>query len=190
MWKCKHCQSQFEFKSISERANHSRWCFSNPKRFETKNLKEAQSLSLDRRLGIFKNFEVSCATCSTLIVVKEREKNFPSKKKYFCSRSCANSSVEKQNQKSIIMMKLQVTKLLRGDIINECCVCKESKIVAFHHLDENHNNNDPKNLVPLCPTHHHYMHSRFKLEIQKIVEEYVRSKWAVSVVGGTQALQA
>lgn len=191
MWKCKHCQSQFEFESISERANHSRWCFSNPKRFETENLKEAQSLSLDRRLGTFKNFEVSCVTCYALIVVKEREKNFPSKEKYFCSRSCANSSGGKAKSKKYHYDEVAgYTTVAWRHHHRECCVCKESKIVAVHHLDENHNNNDPKNLVPLCPTHHQYMHSRFKIEIQEIVEEYVRNKWAVSVVGGTRALQA
>jgi hypothetical protein len=55
----------------------------------------------------------------------------------------------------------------------ECIICNESNIVAIHHLDENHKNNDPKNLVPLCPTHHNYMHSRFKYLIEDQVQEYV-----------------
>lgn len=44
----------------------------------------------------------------------------------------------------------------------KCLVCGEEKIVSVHHLDENHSNNDPNNLVPLCPTHHQYLHSRYK----------------------------
>jgi hypothetical protein len=32
MWCCKHCNNNFEFKSSSEKANHSRWCDSNPKK--------------------------------------------------------------------------------------------------------------------------------------------------------------
>lgn len=39
-----------------------------------------------------------------------------------------------------------------------CTVCGESEVIDVHHLDHDHNNNDPKNLVPLCPTHHAYIH--------------------------------
>ena len=53
----------------------------------------------------------------------------------------------------------------------ECIICGENKIVAVHHFDENHNNNSPENLIPLCPTHHQYVHSKYKIEvIDKIVE--------------------
>jgi hypothetical protein len=33
----------------------------------------------------------------------------------------------------------------------ECVICGENKIVTVHHYDKNHNNNEPKNLIPLCP---------------------------------------
>jgi predicted RNase H-related nuclease YkuK (DUF458 family) len=32
MWTCKYCTKEFEYISISEKANHSRWCTLNPKR--------------------------------------------------------------------------------------------------------------------------------------------------------------
>ena len=54
----------------------------------------------------------------------------------------------------------------------ECIICGESKIVTVHHYDENHSNNDPANLIPLCPTHHQYMHSRYKCEIVDKVDSY------------------
>lgn len=53
-----------------------------------------------------------------------------------------------------------------------CCVCGEKRIVAVHHYDNNHKNNDVTNLVPLCPTHHIYMHSRYKDEIKDKVDKY------------------
>lgn len=37
MWKCKHCCNEFKFETGSEKANHSRWCSSNPKRSEYAN---------------------------------------------------------------------------------------------------------------------------------------------------------
>jgi hypothetical protein len=55
----------------------------------------------------------------------------------------------------------------------ECVVCKEDKIVTVHHMNEDHNDNRPENLVPLCPTHHQYLHSRYRKEIIDIVEDYV-----------------
>jgi hypothetical protein len=42
----------------------------------------------------------------------------------------------------------------------ECLICGEKGIVEVHHFDLNHENNRPRNLVPLCPTHHKYMHKR------------------------------
>lgn len=40
MWKCKHCGQEFNFKTPSEKANHSRWCDKNPKRKEYANALE------------------------------------------------------------------------------------------------------------------------------------------------------
>jgi hypothetical protein len=32
MWRCKHCQIEFDFDTTTIKANHSRWCDQNPKR--------------------------------------------------------------------------------------------------------------------------------------------------------------
>jgi hypothetical protein len=55
----------------------------------------------------------------------------------------------------------------------ECVICGENNIVAIHHYDENHNNNSPENLVPLCPTHHQYVHSKFKHFVIDQIETYL-----------------
>lgn len=65
----------------------------------------------------------------------------------------------------------------------ECVVCHESNIVEVHHLDENHSNNDPANLIPLCPTHHQYWHSRFKDLVEPRIREYIDGWKMVSVPG-------
>lgn len=59
-----------------------------------------------------------------------------------------------------------------------CCVCGEDKIVEVHHLDGNHNNNDPANLVPLCPNHHQYWHSKYRHLIKDKVLKYME-EWSV-----------
>lgn len=57
----------------------------------------------------------------------------------------------------------------------ECVVCKECNIVEVHHFDEDSNNNAVENLVPICPTHHKYWHSRYKHLIAEKVATYVAS---------------
>lgn len=47
--------------------------------------------------------------------------------------------------------------------------------MAVHHYNENHNNNNIFNLIPLCPTHHVYIHSEFKYLIQNIVDNYIEN---------------
>ena len=55
----------------------------------------------------------------------------------------------------------------------ECIICEEQNIVTVHHLDENHSNNVPANLIPMCPTHHQYWHSRYRYLIEDQVREYI-----------------
>lgn len=58
----------------------------------------------------------------------------------------------------------------------KCVVCGEDKIVAVHHYDESKDNNNPENLIPLCPTHHAYIHSRYSNIVKETIEQY-RKQW-------------
>ena len=71
----------------------------------------------------------------------------------------------------------------------QCVICDEKNIVEVHHLDENNQNHKPSNLVPMCPTHHQYWHSRYKYLIEKKVLYYIKN-WikngdSPSLVNGT-----
>mgnify|MGYP001178119481 CR=1 FL=1 len=62
----------------------------------------------------------------------------------------------------------------------ECVICKENIIVAVHHYDKNEKNNHPTNLIPICPTHHSYIHSQYIYLIKECVDDYYfhfLSKW-------------
>lgn len=59
----------------------------------------------------------------------------------------------------------------------KCVICEESRIVTVHHLDENHENNNPANLISLCPTHHQYWHSRYRYLIEEAVFRYIK-EWS------------
>lgn len=90
-----------------------------------------------------------------------------------CSHSCSNtffrSGYNNPNWKG------NYRSVLKNNHKMECVVCGEDKIVSAHHYDENHHNNDPSNLIPLCPTHHQYVHSRYKEEVIGKIEEYRKS---------------
>lgn len=174
MWNCKHCGNAFEYTRITEKANHSRWCSKNPNRGDTENSKIARQAYLSDKFGEYKIFQVECGTCKNIFDVKEREKSFPSKEIYYCNRSCANSVGGKVKAlKYHTDENAHYTTIAWRHHKKECVVCGEQNIVAVHHYNEIHADNRPENLVPLCPTHHQYIHSKYKHLVENIVENYV-----------------
>ena len=114
-----------------------------------------------------------CAVCDGVI------KNYKTSKGT-CSRSCANTFFKSgENNGNFKGESYQF--LCFSNHKKECIICKENKIVAVHHMNEDHNDNRIDNLVPLCPTHHQYMHSRYRSEILPKVEEYIE-KFKLGVV--------
>lgn len=88
-----------------------------------------------------------------------------------CSYSCSNthfSHIRNKPEK----YKSYITICFKHHE-KKCIVCGEEKIVAVHHLNENKKDNRPENLIPLCHTHHHYVHSRYKDDVQPVIDEYV-----------------
>jgi len=175
MWKCKHCFVKFEYNTTSEKANHSRWCEKNPNRGNGSHLFSRGAIN---KFGEKKEFRVDCASCTKNFSVIERAKLFPQKKRYFCTRGCANSVGGKAKaERHHTDDKVKYTTVAWRHHEKKCVVCAEDKIVAVHHYNEIHTDNRPENLVPLCPTHHQYMHSRYKNLILKKVEQYISTKF-------------
>jgi len=58
------------------------------------------------KFGLFKEFTVKCERCGKEYIVNEREKLFPQKEKYFCSRGCANKRVPSEETKEKIRKTL------------------------------------------------------------------------------------
>lgn len=145
------------------------------------NLDEKHFLDWKKQLSIlnmkYKKIEKECPVCGNMFSVKEGHK----KEKTTCSHACANtyfrSGENNPNWKDDTSLKSKSTyvKICFRHHEKKCIVCGETKIVAVHHFDGNRKNNNPKNLIPLCPTHHCYWHSRYRKKIEKIVKEYHRN---------------
>lgn len=126
--------------------------------------------NLDNSHFGFKNrkydiIEKKCPVCKK----KFRTRKGHIKEKVTCSCSCSNvyfSGISRNlnisNYRTICFKTHQ----------KECIVCGENKIVEVHHYDENNKNNDPENLIPLCPTHHKYYHSRYKHIVEQQIEDF------------------
>ena len=89
-----------------------------------------------------------------------------------CSHSCSNKYFRKLRNKP--EKYTHYTTICWDNHDKACIICGEDKVVAVHHYNENHDDNTPSNLVPLCPTHHVYMHSKYKDEIIDRVDEYIK----------------
>jgi hypothetical protein len=177
MMKCKHCEVLFEG-NRGEFANHVRWCDKNPKQQKYKDDNSSRGKLLgNKKFGEYKNFTVTCSACDKDFFVKERELLHPKKDAYFCSRNCANSTGGKAKS-----VKYHYDEVANYATVawrhhkRECVACGENNVVAAHHLNEDHSDNRPENFVPLCPTHHHYIHSKYKYLIIDKVNNYIDSR--------------
>ena len=57
---------------------------------------------------------------------------------------------------------------------HRCAVCSEELIIEVHHMDGNYSNCTKENLIPLCPTHHKYIHhKKYSYLVEDPIKEYI-----------------
>lgn len=121
----------------------------------------------------YKKIKKECPVCETLFETKQGSPD----EKTVCSHACSNTYFRSGPDNGNWSLSSYRTTCFHYHK-KECVICGENKIVEVHHLDNNHNNNDPSNLIPLCPTHHQYWHSRYREEIKIQVLDYIKN-WKV-----------
>ena len=111
--------------------------------------------------------EKECPVCKSMFETKKGHV----KEKETCSYSCSNTYFRSgANNPNWKIEAYRSTCFLYHE--KKCVICGEEKIIDVHHFDEDRGNNSPENLIPLCPTHHMYWHSRYKDEVYDKVVEY------------------
>lgn len=95
---CDICSKWYSKKGIfthKDRAHNKSDKYSNGYngKYHCEEYKNSVQVSINKRYGELLRFNVKCAKCESIFEVKERELSFPSKEKYFCSRTCANSHI-------------------------------------------------------------------------------------------------
>ena len=104
------------------------------------------------------------------------EKKFSTKKgdpkeKTTCSHGCSNTFFIDRRNKTLKQYRTICFRYHK----RECVICGEKIAVDVHHYDENHKNNLPENLIPICANHHHYWHSKHRVLIKEKLENYVNN---------------
>jgi hypothetical protein len=177
---CKYCNK--ECKNDNSLRNHERLCKSNPNR-------QISTLEKNRDGGFKKQICSYCNNSYTLIGINRHEqgcsknpinqKECPVCKIMFkgnsvtCSYSCSNTYFRSGKNNPNWKESTYRTTCFEYHK-KKCVVCDEDKIVEVHHMDENKDNNLPENLIPLCPTHHQYFHSRYKELVLPKILEYIQ----------------
>jgi len=115
----------------------------------------------------YKHIEKDCPVCGDKFTTQEGHK----KEKITCSHSCANTFFRSGPDHGNWNEDAYRTTCFHYHY-KKCVCCSEETIVEVHHMDGNHQNNEPSNLVPMCPTHHQYWHSNYKYVIEDLVIEY------------------
>lgn len=193
---CSFCGD--ERKSKRSKISHETLCAANPNRKEStlpKNRitgtkkkawckwceKETNAINLHRHEtrckknpDIISEYTKKCPQCGDTFFGKE---------KVTCSYSCSNRHFRhsrkggtQYKEDTFLADNGRYRELCFRYHKKECVICGEDKIVEVHHLNENHNDNSPENLIPLCPTHHKYFHSRYRHLIEDDILSYIKQK--------------
>ena len=112
---------------------------------------------------------VNCAKCKNKFAITPSKKKNSKSGLYFCSRKCKDEAQRIGGIREIMPPHYGIgksQKVYRGFFKNEELVCKRCgynefiECVDIHHIDENKENNNRNNLVPLCACCHRALYSK------------------------------
>jgi hypothetical protein len=160
---CKQCNKEFKAKSSWLKRGYGKYC----------------SLAC-KYVGNRKGKIIKCDVCGEEKYKQLKQLRRSKSGKLFCSKSCqtkwrnsefigskhANWKTGRSAYKSV---------LTRHGVPKKCTLCEtdDQRVLAVHHIDENHLNNDVVNLAWVCHNCHHLVHHdsvykyRFMNEILK-----------------------
>jgi len=139
-------------------------------KYNTEEFKQKQAEAISRRFGPIEKHTKICECCSTEFIFEGRVGSKAFGKARFCSRKCANSTggiAKATKHHGDSKAHYRTVAFRHRD--KKCYACGHDRIIEVHHLDGDHENNDPSNLIPLCPTHHKMVHSKWKHEVDELL---------------------
>lgn len=156
--KCIVCHNDFYVKPIHERKGWGIFCSRDCK-----------------KIGTQKRKTLNCFICNKLIYKTASQIEHSKSGNYFCGKSCQTKwrNVEYSGNKHLgwkgglsVYRKI----MLKSGSRTECALCHKTdpRVLAVHHIDQNHSNLMLGNLVWLCHNCHYLIHHD-KLEKQRFM---------------------
>ncbi len=191
MYKCKVKKCEYETDKVSLLANHYKWTHKKNDQYVIcsycdEKYQKANLSSHEKRCMYNPENYIECKECNTHI-----EKHLT-----FCNSSCSakyNNRAGKTGYKRMAIDNNGIHPNKIGtlpryrDICFEnyepkCVICDWDISVEVHHIDSNHENDDVKNLIPLCSNHHIMTRmNEHKDKINKKIYEIVNKKYGAVV---------
>lgn len=162
--KCAHCKADF-FKALRTIRKYEKL---GRKDFYCSRACVALGVAKKLRKPRAKLVSRKCPVCKESFTVKK------SSPKVTCSYACSNTYF-RSGEENGNWSNNSYTAICFLWHKKKCVCCNEKLIVAVHHFDNDRRNNDPRNLVPLCPTHHTYLHSSYANLVLPKVVAYVKA---------------
>ena len=125
----------------------------------------------------WKIIKKKCPVCSKIF---ETQDGHP-REKTTCSYSCSNTYFRSGKDNPNYNPDKNCYRTTCFENYEHICQipdCNWSISLDVHHIDGDHSNNDPKNLIPLCANHHKLtVMIKHKEEINKIIYKIVEDKF-------------
>lgn len=125
-----------------------------------------------------KGSTVKCFICNKEVYKSLEDLKNSKSKNYFCGRKCSlrwsgslHIGADSPNWKGGRFSYKNI--LARGKAKKACVLCGKNnqKILSVHHVDQNRNHNDVKNLIWLCQNCHFLVH-HYETEKQKLLKNH------------------
>lgn len=118
-----------------------------------------------KHIGMRNRTTKYCYICDEILYRTNTQVKNSKSGKFFCSKSCQTKWRNSVYSGSKHLgwkdgFSTYRKDLLRSGVLQICALCKEKdlRVLAVHHLDENHSNNSLENLLWLCHNCHYLVH--------------------------------
>lgn len=173
---CRFCQHECNTHSLL--ANHIRWHHKREQsqrkcRFCNETFNAPNLVIHERSCGKPKIYN-SCKQCGTATVNEQ-----------FCSRRCCTLMGNKlgtigykaYRRNNGIQRQITYRDICFQRWEKRCALCEWDKCLDVHHVNDDHNDNSPHNLIPLCQNHHTLTRVlEYRDEIRKQIDDKIRER--------------
>lgn len=133
-----------------------------------------------RHLGHRNRCQVYCAQCGNSLEVRKSRIAKNKSGLCFCNKECKDQAVRLGGIKEALPAFYGTgKKVYRRTFPKDKLICRRCGYREFpcsvdiHHIDENHSNNDPANLLPLCTCCHQGLHKKY-WKIEEVLGDMVQ----------------